>query len=155
MSFWPRHCEEANPRHRTNAEPYPPTEPSGIPSSWTSEQEGTEDTSIRKSLDSFYEICCQQQPGRRDPTYNAASKCLSLKIQDLANKDGRKYALRTLHMAQMVLNRDGCNVFPNHSSNVCFSAPANGGVALEEGKLIPGLSDDVLQFLLKQKAMKS
>ncbi|XP_026508925.1 shieldin complex subunit 1 [Terrapene carolina triunguis] len=79
----------------------------------------------------------------------------SLKIQDLANKEGGKYSLCSLHMAQMVLNRDGCKVFPNHSSNAGFSAPANGEVALEEGKRTPGLSDDVLQFLLKQNVMKS
>uniref|UniRef100_A0A8C3PCY5 Shieldin complex subunit 1 n=1 Tax=Chrysemys picta bellii TaxID=8478 RepID=A0A8C3PCY5_CHRPI len=154
-SVWHGHCEEANPRHRPPAEPFQPAEPSGIPSSWTYEQEGTEDISIRKSLDSFYETCCQQQPGRGDPTYNAASEWLSLKIQDLANKEGGKYSLCSLHMAQMVLNRDGCKVFPNHSSNAGFSAPANGEVALEEGKRTPGLSDDVLQFLLKQNVMKS
>uniref|UniRef100_A0A8C8S7M3 Shieldin complex subunit 1 n=1 Tax=Pelusios castaneus TaxID=367368 RepID=A0A8C8S7M3_9SAUR len=155
LSFWSRHHEKAKPGHRPNAEPFQPSEPSGSPSSWTSEQEGTEDTSIRKSLDGFYETCCQQQPGRGDPTYNAASGRLSLKIQDLANKDGKRYALCTLHMAQMVLNKDGSKIFPNHSSNACFSAPANGEVALEEGKRIPGLSDDVLQFLLRQNVTTS
>lgn len=155
MSVWHGHCEEANPRHCPPAEPFQPAEPSGIPFSWTYEQEGTEDISIRKSLDSFYETCCQQQPGRGDPTYNAASEWLSLKIQDLANKEGGKYSLCSLYMAQMVLNRDGCKVFPNHSSKACFSAPATGEVALEEGKRTPGLSDDVLQFLLKQNVMKS
>ncbi|CAM5103987.1 unnamed protein product [Eretmochelys imbricata] len=155
MSIWHRHGEEANPRHRLPAEPLQPAEPSGIPSSWTYEQEGTEDISIRKSLDSFYETYCQLQPGRGDPTYNSASEWLSLKIQDLANKEGRKYSLCSLHMAQMVLNRDGCKVFPNHASNACFSAPANGEVALEGGQRTPGLSDYVLQFLLKQNVMKS
>ncbi|XP_050808197.1 shieldin complex subunit 1 isoform X3 [Gopherus flavomarginatus] len=155
MSVWHAHCEEANPRHHPPAEPFQPAEPGGIPFSWTYEQESTEDISIRKSLDSFYETCCQQQPSRGDPTYNAASEWLSLKIQDLANKEGGKYSLCSLYMAQMVLNRDGCKVFPNHSSKACFPGPANGEVALEEGKRTPGLSDDVLQFLLKQNVMKS
>lgn len=155
MRIWPKHYEAANSRHHPTAMPFQAAGHGGVPSSWTDEHEGTEDTSIRKSLDSFYETCCQQQPSKEDPKYNAASERLALKIQEVANKDGRKYALRSLYMAQMVLNRDGCQVFPDHSSKACFSAPANGEVALEKGKRTPGLSDDVLQFLLKQNVMKS
>ncbi|KFO08462.1 Uncharacterized protein C20orf196, partial [Balearica regulorum gibbericeps] len=113
------------------------------------EHVSAEDTSIRKSLHGFYKMYCKKWPDRSDPTYEAASRCLSQKISELANQDGTKYASRCLQMAQVVLNRDGCKIFPNHPTTACFSKPAEE-VMLEDRKRTPGLSDDILQFLLKQ-----
>ncbi|XP_050565429.1 shieldin complex subunit 1 [Cygnus atratus] len=126
------------------------TEPNDASLSSMYEHENTEDTSIRKSLDGFYETYCKNGPGRADPTCEAASRCLSQKVSELANRGGTKYALRCLQMAQVVLNRDGCKIFPNYPTTACFSKPAEGEVLLEDTKRTPGLSDDVLQFLLKQ-----
>ncbi|KFP89996.1 Uncharacterized protein C20orf196, partial [Apaloderma vittatum] len=114
------------------------------------EHDSAEDTSIRQSLDGFYNMCCKKQPNRTDPTCEAASQYLSQKISVLANQEGTKYALRCLQMAQVVLSRDGHKIFPNHSTAACFSKPAEGKVMLEDRKRTPGLSDDILQFLLKQ-----
>lgn len=116
----------------------------------TYERGNTEDASIRKSLDAFYETYCKNGPGRADPTCEAASRCLSQKVSELANRGGSKYALRCLQMAQVVLNRDGCKIFPNYPTTACFSKPAEGEAMLEDMKRTPGLSDDVLQLLLKQ-----
>ncbi|XP_029879404.1 shieldin complex subunit 1 [Aquila chrysaetos chrysaetos] len=126
------------------------TEPNDAALSWVYEHDSAEDTSVRKCLDGFYKMYCKKRPDRMDPTYKAASKCLSQKISELANRDGTKYVSRCLQMAQVVLNRDGCKIFPNHPSTACFSKPAEGEVVLEDRKRTPGLSDDVLQFLLKQ-----
>lgn len=114
------------------------------------ERENTEDASIRKSLDAFYETYCKNGPGKADPTCEAASRCLSQKVSELTNRGGSKYALRCLQMAQVVLNRDGCKIFPNYPTTACFSKPAEGEAMLEDTKRTPGLSDDVLQLLLKQ-----
>ncbi|EOB01665.1 Uncharacterized protein C20orf196, partial [Anas platyrhynchos] len=126
------------------------TEPNDASLSSTYERENTEDASIRKSLDAFYETYCKNGPGRADPTCEAASRCLSQKVSELANRGGSKYALRCLQMAQVVLNRDGCKIFPNYPTTACFSKPAEGEAMLEDMKRTPGLSDDVLQLLLKQ-----
>ncbi|XP_013816855.2 shieldin complex subunit 1 isoform X3 [Apteryx mantelli] len=126
------------------------TEPGDAALSWMYEHDSTEDTSVRKSLDSFYEKYCETQLGRRDPTCEAGSRCLSQKISELSNREGTKYALRCLQMAQVVLNRDGCKIFPNHPTTACFAKPAEEEVVLEEKTRTPGLSDDVLQLLLKQ-----
>ncbi|XP_064302788.1 shieldin complex subunit 1 [Phalacrocorax carbo] len=126
------------------------TEPNNAALSWMYEHDSAEDTGVRKSLDGFYKIYCKKRPDRMDPTYEAASRCLSQKISGLANRDGTKYALRCLQMAQVVLNRDGCKIFPNHPTTARFSKPAEGEVVLEDRKRTPGLSDDVLQFLWKQ-----
>ncbi|KAM6280459.1 shieldin complex subunit 1 isoform 1-T3 [Porphyrio hochstetteri] len=143
-------CEKASVRCYPNAGLREPTEPNDAALSWMYEHEGLEDTSIRKSLDGFYKTYCKQQTDRMDPTYKAASQCLSRKISELANRDGTKYALRCLQMAQVVLNRDGCKIFPNHPTTPCFSKPPEGEVMLEDSKRTPGLSDDILQFLLKE-----
>ncbi|KFV06881.1 Uncharacterized protein C20orf196, partial [Tauraco erythrolophus] len=127
-----------------------PTEPNDAALSWMYEHDSAEDSSIRKSLDGFYEMYCKKRPDRMDPTYETASRRLSQKISELANQDGTKYVSRCLQMAQVVLNRDGCKIFPNHPTTACFSKPAEGEVILEDRKRTPGLSDDVLQFLLKQ-----
>ncbi|XP_057252918.1 shieldin complex subunit 1 isoform X1 [Pezoporus wallicus] len=142
--------EEANVRCYPEAELCEPTKPIGAALSSMYEHGNAEDTNIRKSLDGFYKMYCKKRPDRTDPTYEAASRCLSQKISELANRDGTKYASRCLQMAQVVLNRDGCKIFPNHPTTACFSKPAEGEVVLEDIKRTPGLSDDVLQFLLKQ-----
>ncbi|XP_021245558.1 uncharacterized protein C20orf196 homolog [Numida meleagris] len=141
--------EKANVRCYPEAGMCEYTEPDDALSS-VYEHDSMEDASIRKSLDSFYKTHCKKQPDSTDPTYEAASQCLSKKISELADRDGTKYALRCLQMAQLVLNRDGCKIFPNHSATACFSKPAEGEIMLEDRRRTPGLSDDVLQFLLKQ-----
>lgn len=141
--------EEANVSCYLKAGLCEPSEPNDV-LSWMSEHGGGEDPSIRASLDGFYKMYCRKQPEREDPTYEAASRCLSQKISELEQKDGTKYVSRCLQMAQLVLNRDGCKIFPNHPPSACFSKPAEGEVLLENRRRTPGLSDDVLQFLLKQ-----
>lgn len=140
--------EEANVRCYPKAELCEPSDPNAV-LSWMYERDSAEDPSIRDSLDGFYKMYCREQPERKDPTYEAASRCLSQKISELEQKDGTKYVSRCLQMAQLVLNRDGCKIFPNHPPSACFSKPAEGEVLLENSR-IPGLSDDILQFLLKQ-----
>ncbi|NXM93503.1 SHLD1 protein, partial [Sylvia borin] len=127
-----------------------PSEPNDSVFSWVFEHDGAENPSIRDSLDGFYKMHCRKQPDREDPTYEAASQCLSQKISELEQKEGTKYVSRCLQMAQLVLNRDGCKIFPNHPPSACFSKPAEGEVLLENRRRIAGLSDDILQFLLKQ-----
>ncbi|NXS30443.1 SHLD1 protein, partial [Pomatostomus ruficeps] len=126
-----------------------PSEPNCAVLSWTCERDSAEDPGIRDSLDGFYKMYCRKQPEKNDPTYEAASRCLSQKLSELEKKGGTKYVSRCLQMAQLVLNRDGCRMFPNHPPSACFSKPAEGQVVLENRR-IPGLSDDILQFLLKQ-----
>lgn len=149
-SFSTGGSEKANVRCYPKAGLCEPTEPSDAALSWMYEHCSTEDTSVRKSLDVFYKIYCKKQPDRKDPTYKAASQCLLQKISELANRRGTTYALRCLQMAQVVLNRDGCKIFPNHPIIACFAKPAEGEVVLEDRRRTPGLSDDVLQLLLKQ-----
>ncbi|XP_026702188.1 shieldin complex subunit 1 [Athene cunicularia] len=149
-SFSAGGSEEANVRCYPKAGPCEPTEPNNAVLSWMYEQDSAEDTSIRKSLDGFYKMYCKKQPDRMDPTYEAASRCLSQKLSELANQDGTKYVSRCLQMAQVILNRDGCKILPNHPPTACFSKPAEEEVMLQYRKRTPGLSDDVLRFLLKQ-----
>lgn len=153
-SFSTGGSEKANVRCYPKAGLCEPTEPSDAALSWMYEHYSTEDTSVRKSLDVFYKIYCKKRPDRKDPTYEAASQCLLQKISELANRRGTTYALRCLQMAQVVLNRDGCKIFPNHSIIACFAKPAEGEVVLEDRRRTPGLSDDVLQLLLKQTQTK-
>ncbi|KAM6082966.1 shieldin complex subunit 1 isoform 2-T5 [Chlamydotis macqueenii] len=150
VSFSAGGSEKANVRCYPKAELCEPTKPDNDALSWMYEHDSAEDTSIRKSLDGFYKMYCKKRPDRMDPTYEAASRCLSQKISELADRDGTRYASRCLQMAQVILNRDGCKVFPNHPTTACFSKPAEEEVLLGDIKRTPGLSDDVLQFLLKE-----
>ncbi|OXB75252.1 UNVERIFIED_CONTAM: hypothetical protein H355_000804 [Colinus virginianus] len=142
--------EEANVRCYPKAGMCEHAEPDDAALSSMYEHDDVEDASIRKSLDNFYKTYCMKKPGSTDPTYEAASQCLLKKISELSDRDGAKYALRCVQMAQVVLNRDRCKIFPNHPTTARFSKPSEGEVMLEDRKRTPGLSDDVLQFLLKQ-----
>ncbi|XP_069709049.1 shieldin complex subunit 1 isoform X2 [Phaenicophaeus curvirostris] len=150
VSFSAGGSEKANVRCYPKGGLSASAEPNGAAFSWTYEHDSVEDTRVRNSLDGFYKMYCEKQPDRMDPTYEAASRCLSQKISELANQDGTKYVSRCLQMAQVVLNRDGCKIFPNHPTTACFSKPAEGEDVLKARNRIPGLSDDILQFLLKQ-----
>ncbi|XP_061478477.1 shieldin complex subunit 1 isoform X2 [Rhineura floridana] len=151
VSLWPGHYERADPSNCMCSELFQPSE---CPLSWTCEQKDKGEVSIRKSLDKFYGACCQKKSSGGSPAYEVASQCLSVKIADLADKEGMKYAQKSLQIAQMVLNQDENQVFPQHSSSTCFSIPTKASVTLEEGKQMPGLSDDVLRFILKQNVTK-
>ncbi|XP_077169262.1 shieldin complex subunit 1 isoform X2 [Paroedura picta] len=124
------------------------------PSCWTSKQKDEEEPTIKKSLDTFYSTCCPKKPFGGNPEVESASQRISAKITDLANREGTQYALQSLKVAQMVLNRDGNKVFPQHSKDTCFSAAKESNAYLAEGEKIPGLSEDILQFLVKQNVTK-
>lgn len=146
----PEGSEEANVSCYPKAGLCEPSGPHHSVFSWMHGRDGAEDPSIRDSLDGFYKMYCRQQPERKDPAYKAASRCLAQKISKLEQRQGTKYASRCLQMAQLVLNRDGCKIFPNHPPSACFSKAAEGEALLENRRRTPGLSDDILQFLLKQ-----
>lgn len=149
--MWPQLCAKTTPSSYVNTELFQPSE---LPLTWTFEQEDEGEPSIRKSLGAFYETCCKKKPFGGSPAYQAASQCLCVKIAELANKEGTKYAQKSLQIAQMVLNRDGDKVFPQSSGTTCFSSPTKPGVNLEQGKSTPGLSDDILQLILQQRVKK-
>nr|XP_034966019.1 shieldin complex subunit 1 [Zootoca vivipara]XP_034966020.1 shieldin complex subunit 1 [Zootoca vivipara]XP_034966021.1 shieldin complex subunit 1 [Zootoca vivipara] len=151
VAWRPRQCEKAEPKNCVDGEL---PQPSQLPLSWTCEQTEEGGPSIRQSLDRFYGTCCQKKLFGGSPAYEAASQCLSVKIAELAGKEGMTYAQKSLQMAQMVLNRDENKVFPQRSSSTCFSIPTETRVSLEERKQMPGLSNDILQFILKQNITK-
>uniref|UniRef100_A0A8D0EBA1 Shieldin complex subunit 1 n=1 Tax=Salvator merianae TaxID=96440 RepID=A0A8D0EBA1_SALMN len=126
-------------------------DPSTVSSSGTSEQKDEGELTIRKSLNKFYETFCRKKPYPRSPTYEAASQCLSGKIAELEGREGTRYAQKSLQIAQMVLNRDENKIFPEHTSATNFSS----NVCLKNGKQLPGLSDDILQFILKQNVTQT
>ncbi|XP_034861761.1 shieldin complex subunit 1 isoform X1 [Mirounga leonina] len=134
--------------------------------SWTSEnfwldpgvkgqtETKAEDDGLRKSLDRFYEMFGHPQPAARNPLSASICQCLSQKINELKGQENQKYALRSFQMAQVIFNRDGCSVLRRHSKDTHFYPRGEGGVSLDDEKPTPGLSKDIIRFLLQQKVMK-
>ncbi|XP_021544863.1 shieldin complex subunit 1 [Neomonachus schauinslandi] len=134
--------------------------------SWTSEnfwldpgvkgqtETKAEDDGLRKSLDRFYEMFGHPQPAARNPLSASVCQCLSQKINELKGQENQKYALRSFQMAQVIFNRDGCSVLRRHSKDTHFYPRGEGGVSLDDEKPTPGLSKDIIRFLLQQKVMK-
>lgn len=115
------------------------------------EQRGEGESTLRKSLDTFYRTLCQKKPSGGSPRYESTSQCLSLKTADLAGKEGMKFIVKNLQIAQMVLNREENKIFPQPPCNhFCLLTPVSADANSEKGKAIPGLSDDVFRFILKQ-----
>ncbi|XP_001496174.1 shieldin complex subunit 1 isoform X1 [Equus przewalskii] len=113
-----------------------------------------EDDGLRQSLDRFYEMFSHPQPAFGNPLSASVSQCLSQKINELKGQENQRYALRSFQMARVILNRDGCSVLRKHSRDAHFYAPGEGSMSLEDEKPTPGLSKDVLHFLLQQNVMK-
>ncbi|XP_019500152.1 PREDICTED: uncharacterized protein C20orf196 homolog isoform X2 [Hipposideros armiger] len=134
--------------------------------SWTSEnfwldpsvkgqpETKTEDDGLRKSLDRFYEMLGHPQPASRNPLSASVCQCLSQKINELKGQESQKYALRSLQMARVIFNRDGCSALQRHSRDTHFYPLGEGNMSLDNEKPIPGLSKDIIHFLLQQNVMK-
>ncbi|XP_029774398.1 shieldin complex subunit 1 isoform X1 [Suricata suricatta] len=109
-----------------------------------------EDDGLRKSLDRFYEMFGHPQPASGDPLSASVCQCLSQKINELKGQETQKYALRSFQMARVIFNRDGCSVLRRRSRDVHFYPLEEGRVSLDDEKPTPGLSKDIIHFLMRQ-----
>ncbi|CAH2255308.1 Hypothetical predicted protein [Pelobates cultripes] len=102
-----------------------------------------DDSQFRKTMDSFYELNCQDKCNQKEVT---VSQQLSAKISDLRVKN-HLYALRSFQMARVILNRDGTNVLRNPSKDTPFSSQ-NDEQLIVNKLHIPGISEDVANFII-------
>ncbi|XP_069089302.1 shieldin complex subunit 1 [Pleurodeles waltl] len=114
------------------------------------EESSSVNQSIRNSLDMFYNQYCQMKPADEDQYSKSVLDFLSSRISDLTAKNTNKYGLRSLQMAHIILNRDGCEAFKRSSKTVNFPSLANPKMPFESGKVTPGISKHVLTVLLKE-----
>ncbi|XP_054552458.1 shieldin complex subunit 1 isoform X1 [Talpa occidentalis] len=135
--------------------------------SWTSEnfwldpslkgQQETkaEDDALRESLDRFYEMFSHPQPASRSPLSASVCRCLTQKVNELKGQENPpQYALRSFQMARVIFSRDGCSALQRHSRDAHFYPPKKESVSLDNEKPTPGLSNDIIHFLLQQNVMK-
>ncbi|XP_015452758.1 uncharacterized protein C20orf196 homolog [Pteropus alecto] len=113
----------------------------------------TEDDELRKSLDKFYEMFGHPQPASGNLLSASVCQCLSQKIDELKGQESQKYVLRSFQMARVIFNRDGCSVLQRHSRDTHFY-PLERSVSLDNETPTPGLSKDIINFLLQQNVMK-
>lgn len=113
-----------------------------------------EDDEIRKSLDKFYEALGHPLPGSGDRLSASVCQCLSQKITELRSQESQKYALLSFQMARVIFNRDGCSVLRRHSRDTRFYPLDQGGSSVEDENPTPGLSKEIIHFLLRQPVMK-
>ncbi|XP_076426816.1 shieldin complex subunit 1 isoform X2 [Peromyscus maniculatus bairdii] len=115
---------------------------------------GEEEGGLRKSLDSFYEAFAYPLPGSGDQLSAPVCQCLSQTISELEGQESQKYALRSFQVARVVFTRDGCSILRRHSRETRFYPLEQEGSSVEEEEPTPGLSREVIHFLLKQTIMK-
>ncbi|XP_008062497.1 uncharacterized protein C20orf196 homolog [Carlito syrichta] len=113
-----------------------------------------EEDGLRKSLDRFYEMFDYQQPTSGNLLSASVCQCLAQKITQLKGQESQKYALRSFQMAQIIFNRDGISVLQRHSMATRFYSLEEGSMSLDDEKPTPGLSKDIIHFLLQQNVMK-
>ncbi|XP_054580425.1 shieldin complex subunit 1 [Eptesicus fuscus] len=114
----------------------------------------TEDEELRKSLDRLYEMFGHPQPASRNPLSASVCQCLSQKIHELQGQESQKYALRSFQMARVIFNRDGCSLLQRYSRDARFYPLGEGSQSLDDEKPTPGLSKDIIRFLLQQNVME-
>ncbi|XP_052580539.1 shieldin complex subunit 1 [Peromyscus californicus insignis] len=115
---------------------------------------GEEEDGLRKSLDRFYEAFAHPLPGSGDQLSAPVCQCLSQTISELEGQESQKYALRSFQMARVIFNRDGCSVLQRHSRETHFYPLEQEDSSVEDEEPTPGLSREVIHFLLKQTIMK-
>ncbi|KAK7832397.1 hypothetical protein U0070_011845 [Myodes glareolus] len=81
-------------------------------------------------------------------------RCLSQAISELEGQESQKYTLRSFQMARVIFNRDGCSILQRHSRETRFCPLEQGGNSLEDEEPTPGLSREIVHFLLEQNVMK-
>lgn len=114
------------------------------------EESSSVNSSIRNSLDIFYDEYCQKKPADGDQYSKSVLDFLSSRISDLKDGNANKYGLRSFQMAHIILNRDGCDVFKRSSKTANFSPLAIPVMPFESENITPGLSKHVLTVLLKE-----
>ncbi|KAM4842405.1 shieldin complex subunit 1 isoform 1-T2 [Thomomys bottae] len=113
-----------------------------------------EDAGLRKSLERFYEVFGHPQAASGNLLSASVCQCLSEKITELRGQESRKYTLRSFQMAQVIFNRDGYSVLQRHAQHTHFYPLGAADASLDEDEPTPGLSKDIIHYLLKQSVMK-
>nr|XP_004611040.1 unnamed protein product [Sorex araneus] len=113
-----------------------------------------DDDGLRKSLDRFYEMFDPPQPAPGNPLSASVCQFLTQKMLALRDQEGQRYNLRRFQLARAILSQDGCSVLQRHSRDTRFYPLGEGSVSLDAENPTPGLSKDILHFLLQQNVMK-
>ncbi|XP_076972244.1 shieldin complex subunit 1 isoform X2 [Tamandua tetradactyla] len=113
-----------------------------------------EEDGLRKSLDRFYEAFGRPQLASGNPLSAAVCQCLSQKITELKGWEGQTYALRSFQVARVILSRDGCSVLQEPPRGTSFYPPGEGSASPHDLKPTPGLSKDIIHFLLQQNRVQ-
>ena len=113
-----------------------------------------EDDGLRKSLDKFYEVFGNPQPASGNSLSTSVCQCLSRKINELKDQENQKYTLRSFQIARVIFNQNGCSILQKHSRDAHFYPLREESTSLQDEKLMPGLSKDIIHFLLQQNLMK-
>ncbi|XP_011238101.1 shieldin complex subunit 1 isoform X2 [Mus musculus] len=124
------------------------------PSSKGQLETNEEEDGLRKSLDRFYEAFAHPLPGSGDPLSASVCQCLSQTISELEGQESQRYALRSFQMAQVIFSRDGCSILQRHSRDTRFYPLEQEGSSVDDEEPTPGLSREVIRFLLEQTVMK-
>ncbi|XP_049635380.1 shieldin complex subunit 1 [Suncus etruscus] len=114
----------------------------------------TEDNGLRKSLDQFYELFGHPPQASGNPLSESVCQHLTQKILQLKNHESQSYTLRSYQLARVILIRDGCSVLQRHSKDTQFYPLEERSVSLDAENPTPGLSKDILRFLLQQNVMR-
>ncbi|GAB1286936.1 Shieldin complex subunit 1 [Apodemus speciosus] len=116
--------------------------------------EPNEEDGLRKSLDRFYEAFAHPPPGSGDPLSASVCQCLSQTISELEGQESQRYALRSFQMARAIFHRDDCSVLQQHSRETRFYPLKQEDSSVDDEEPAPGLSREVIHFLLEQTVMK-
>lgn len=124
------------------------------PSSKGQLEPNEEEDGLRKSLDKFYEAFAHPPPGSGDPLSASVCHCLSQTISELEGQESQRYALRSFQMARAIFHRDGCSMLQQHSRETRFYPLKQEDSSVDDEEPAPGLSREVIRFLLEQTVMK-
>ncbi|XP_067844499.1 shieldin complex subunit 1-like [Heptranchias perlo] len=108
-------------------------------------------TSIAQTMEDFFKDAGQRKLVESNPVSEQIAHLLTSKISQLKEERGGQYLLRSFQMALVLFNRHGAKIFQKGNfENLHFSSSVNSAVDSAEFNPMPGLSKDVVNFILQK-----
>uniref|UniRef100_UPI00398E8DE3 shieldin complex subunit 1-like n=1 Tax=Pristiophorus japonicus TaxID=55135 RepID=UPI00398E8DE3 len=108
-------------------------------------------TNIAQTMEEFFKHAGQKKLVQSNPVSDQIAHLLTSKISQLKEERGGQYLLRSFQMALVLFNRHGAKIFQKGNfKNVHFSSAVNSVIDSAEFNPLPGLSKDVVNFILHE-----
>ncbi|XP_078412554.1 shieldin complex subunit 1-like [Cetorhinus maximus] len=105
---------------------------------------------VTQTMEEFFKDAEQRKLLASNPVSEQIAHLLTSKISQLRKEGGGQYLLRSFQMALVLFNRQGASIFKKETIKGGHFSSVNSAVDSAEFSPLPGLSKDVVNFILQE-----